>query len=59
MRHWKGGKLKGPFIGWNRAGRKQVEGYYWDGRKDGLWTEYNEDGTEKSRKIYDRGKVVK
>ena len=21
LRHWKDGKLKGPFIGWNRAGR--------------------------------------
>ena len=35
----------GPFVAWNREGEKVQEGSYHDGRREGQWTFWNEDGS--------------
>ena len=44
--------------GWYQNGQKEYEGNHKDGKQDGLWISYNEDGTEKSRITFKSGEIV-
>ncbi len=39
-------------------GNKQAEGTYTEGEKDGLWVEWNEDGSLKEEKLYKNGHIL-
>lgn len=69
VREWKNGKLlveanysKGQNYGISRSlypnGNNKVVVYDFDGKKNGLRTEYNEDGTIKSEELFRNGKGI-
>ena len=37
--------LEGPSTHWSRAGKKLEEGHYRDGKREGQWNSWREDGT--------------
>ena len=48
----------GVEINYFMNGQKQKEGTFNDGKKDGLWIFYNEDGTEQGCLTYRDGELV-
>jgi hypothetical protein len=51
------GRKTGRFVAWENQ-RLIIEGYYRDGRKDGRWTVYNDDGTIYRLSEYDHGTEI-
>lgn len=49
------GVRNGRFIRWHGNGRKAEQGEFYRGKKNGLWIEYFEDGTERDRMTWRRG----
>lgn len=49
------GVKHGRYIRWNANGKKAEEGEYVNGRKNGVWIEYFENGTERERTSWRRG----
>lgn len=43
---------------WHENGQKQQEGNYKNGKKDGLWTEWDNDGNVTMTKKYSNGELV-
>ena len=43
---------------WYENGQKRIEGNYKDGKPDGLWIKYREDGTEVFRQTFKNGELV-
>lgn len=54
----KDGKLQGKYISWFELGSKMKEGEFVNDEKNGVWFEYNEDGSLKSKTEYNLGKRV-
>lgn len=50
-KHYKNGKLNGPYIYWYNDGHV-MEGNYKDGIESGTWTLFDENGNEISHKNY-------
>jgi hypothetical protein len=58
VRHWRDGRLKGPFTQWHKTGNERLAGYYWDGWKDGLWSAWSPDGGKRFEGNYSFGQMV-
>ena len=57
QKHWKNGKLHGPFEEFYENGQLECKGNWKDGYKhDGLWEYYHEDGQLWARENYKNGK---
>jgi uncharacterized protein len=56
---FKDSKPEGPIMRWYPNGNKQLEGTLKDGKMKGLWIQYNEDGTVRSRTTYRNGIPVR
>jgi len=54
----KSGKLQGKYTSWFESGTKMKEGEFINDEKNGIWIEYNEDGSLKSKTEYNLGKKV-
>ena len=50
------GQLQGNYTGWRKTGEIEVQGNFFNDEKDGEWIEYYEDGTIKSKELYELGK---
>jgi len=48
-------ELEGKFIQYYPDGKIAVRGQFVDGKKDGLWTQYNEEGEKTVERYYDHG----
>ena len=55
MRH---GEQRGPVTTWYESGAKKSEGQRADGRPDGVWRYFAEDGRETKRCRYQQGQVL-
>ena len=53
------GKLDGLSESWHENGKKAREGRFKKGKRDGVWTLYDDDGEEKSRVTYENGSLVR
>ncbi len=60
------GKYEGYYVSCHKNGNKFREGYYaeyqgnsYDGRKEGVWYQYDEEGNINTKIIYKHGRVVK
>jgi antitoxin component YwqK of YwqJK toxin-antitoxin module len=42
---FRGGTLEGPYRTWFASGQKREEGEYRQGKREGTWRAWNEDGT--------------
>ncbi|MCK0162107.1 toxin-antitoxin system YwqK family antitoxin [Allomuricauda sp. F6463D] len=49
-------QIDGEYLGWSKSGYLEVKGFLVNDEKDGAWIEYNEDGTIKSKELYELGK---
>jgi hypothetical protein len=45
----------GAFHQWHPNGKLALEGSFQDGKRDGLWSYYNESGEKKMEKYFDNG----
>ncbi|ASV31485.1 toxin-antitoxin system YwqK family antitoxin [Maribacter cobaltidurans] len=51
-------QIDGQYLGWSKSGYLEVKGFLINGEKDGEWIEYKEDGTIKSKELYELGKRI-
>lgn len=49
------GVKHGRFIRWHKNGQRAEDGAFFNGKKNGQWVEYFEDGTERDRMTWRRG----
>ena len=49
------GKPTGPWKIWHANGQLHWEGSYKDGKKDGVWTRYNETGAKTKESTWEEG----
>ena len=51
-------KYEGPFVEYYPDGSKKVKGEYLDGKKNGSWWHFNEDGSPEIIYLYSNGKIL-